>query len=272
MSAKVLLRCRASLPPAAAVFLCSLLLSACAGRGPAPIEGKSVAPEPTPGVVRTAPALRAAAARIPEPPLHVVVRGDTLHGIAWRYGLDFRDLVRWNRLRNPDLIVVGQKLRLAAPEPAPRATASRTPAASPAPRPVQPQAPPPSPPAQPARPLSWQWPAEGKVTRAQTVSGSRGVEIRGTRGQSVKAAAGGAVVYSGSGLRGYGELIIIKHDETYLSAYAHNEARLVGEGEHVRGGQQIARMGDTDSRDVMLHFEIRRNGKTVDPFRYLPRR
>ena len=99
-----------------------------------------------------------------------------------------------------------------------------------------------------------------------------GIEIGGQEGQPVAAAASGTVVYSGSGLRGYGELIIVKHDETYLSAYAHNETRLVEEDQVVKGGQAIARMGDTEARDVMLHFEIRRNGKSTDPYQYLPKR
>jgi lipoprotein NlpD len=116
------------------------------------------------------------------------------------------------------------------------------------------------------------WPASGKASPAVSVSGVKGLDIRGTRGQPVKAAAAGTVVYSGSGLRGYGELIIVKHDETFLSAYAHNESRLAHEGSRVSAGETIARMGDTDSRDVMLHFEIRRNGKAVDPLQYLPRR
>ena len=104
------------------------------------------------------------------------------------------------------------------------------------------------------------------------MTGNRGLEIRGQRGQEIKAAAAGAVVYSGSGLRGYGELIIIKHNDTFLSAYAHNESRLVEEGQRVKGGQLIARMGDSEAREVMLHFEIRRNGKSVDPLQYLPGR
>lgn len=118
----------------------------------------------------------------------------------------------------------------------------------------------------------WVWPAEGAATHARGVAGTRGIEIRGEKGQDVKAAAAGKVVYSGSGLRGYGELIIIKHDETYLSAYAHNEARLVEEGQSVKSGQVIARMGNTEARETMLHFEIRRNGKSVDPYQYLPKR
>lgn len=120
--------------------------------------------------------------------------------------------------------------------------------------------------------VRWMWPAQGKVSAADAGSVTKGIDIRGARGQAVKAAAGGTVVYSGSGLRGYGELIIIQHNDTFLSAYAHNEARLVQEGRHVDAGETIARMGNSDTTDVMLHFEIRRNGKAVDPLQYLPNR
>jgi len=272
------------------VVLLGVLLAACASGPPAPIEQKGTAgtaPRPLPPPAsRPAPRPAVADAVATE---HVVVRGDTVHGIAWRYKLDHRDLVRWNALSNPDLIFIGQRLRLTPPS----APAARVPAvtAAPAPRPASPPRPAPAPtvaavapvratPAAPARaapeptrgPLRWQWPAQGRTTRATSVSGSSGLDIRGDRGQPVKAAAAGTVVYSGSGLRGYGELIIVQHNDTFLSAYAHNEARLVQEGSRVDGGQTIARMGNTDAKDVMLHFEIRRNGKAVDPLQFLPRR
>ncbi|MCP5202078.1 MAG: peptidoglycan DD-metalloendopeptidase family protein [Gammaproteobacteria bacterium] len=256
------------------LYLVTLLcaLAACQSQPQAPIERKQVPDRAAPPVTRATPP--ALPARGPRPAEHVVVRGDTLHAIAWRYGLDYRDLVRWNGIRNPDLIIVGQRLRLTPPRSAsankpgtapPRAAPARTPGA--------PAATPARPPARtPTAALHWQWPTRGKVTAATSVTGTRGLEIRGKRGQEVKAAAAGSVVYSGSGLRGYGELIIVKHDETFLSAYAHNETRLVQEGQHVEGGQLIARMGNSEARDVMLHFEIRRNGKSVDPYQYLPKR
>ena len=105
-----------------------------------------------------------------------------------------------------------------------------------------------------------------------SATGSTGLQIRGTRGQDVRAAAAGQVVYSGSGLRGYGQLLILKHDERFLSAYAHNDVLLVAEGAQVARGQSIARMGDSGASEVMLHFEIRRGGKAVDPLEYLPPR
>lgn len=238
-------------------------LAGCAPGARAPIEQKSAQPEVRPGV---AAAPREATPRAPGPPpgVHVVRRGDTLHAIAWRYRLDFRDLVRWNAIRDPNVIYVGQKLRL-RPPPAKRASSKAAAAPQPAAR-TPPQRPAPG-----GQPLKWVWPASGRVTAAVTVSGAKGIKIHGRRGEAVKAAAPGTVVYSGSGLRGYGELIIVKHDETFLSAYAHNESRLVSEGRRVDSGETIARMGDTEAKDVMLHFEIRRNGDAVDPLKYLPK-
>ncbi|MGE0485728.1 MAG: peptidoglycan DD-metalloendopeptidase family protein [Gammaproteobacteria bacterium] len=258
-----------------------VVLAACQSQPQAPIERKQMPDQPAPAVTRgTVPVVpaRTVGAR---PAEHVVVRGDTLHAIAWRYGLDHRDLVRWNGIRNPDLIIVGQRLRLtpppvarpATPPAAPRAGAPPATPSRARPAPSSTARPPAAAPeGAPTRALRWQWPTLGKVTTATSVTGTRGLEIRGKRGQEIKAAAAGAVVYSGSGLRGYGELIIIKHDDTFLSAYAHNETRLVQEGQRVEGGQLIARMGNSEARDVMLHFEIRRNGKSVDPSQYLPKR
>ena len=119
--------------------------------------------------------------------------------------------------------------------------------------------------------LSWRWPAKGKVQKARSALGSKGIEILGSRGSDVLAAANGKVVYSGDGLRGYGQLLIIKHNDVFLSAYAHNEKLLVKEGAAVRRGQRIALMGNSGTKRVMLHFEIRRNGKAVEPLNFLPR-
>jgi lipoprotein NlpD len=124
----------------------------------------------------------------------------------------------------------------------------------------------------PGNRISWAWPATGDVRPASSALGSKGIEIFGQRGQPVTAAAGGKVVYSGSGLRGYGRLIIVKHSEEFLSAYAHNERLLVAEGTTVKPGEQIAEMGDSEAKRVMLHFEIRRDGKAVEPLKLLPRR
>lgn len=203
--------------------------------------------------------------------VHVVKPGETLYTIAWRYGLDYRALAQWNRLSDPDLIYAGQRLRLTPPAastvtarsgPAPRHAPSGRPAPSAAPR-----GPPPSPAPAPA----WQWPTRGEVVTqfGSSADIASGIGISGRLGQPVDAAAAGRVVYAGSGLIGYGQLIIIKHNDTYLSAYGHNRRLLVHQGEQVRRGQQIAEMGLGPQREPRLHFEIRRNGKPVDPLKSL---
>jgi lipoprotein NlpD len=213
----------------------------------------------------------------------VVKRGDTLYSIAWRFGIDFRSLLKRNRITNPNLIFVGQKLNLELPS-----TAGRIVAIAPKPTNSKPAARSrtQSPPAsgsqtkssrsQANRPASkrlvWTWPTSGTVQPASSALGTKGIEILGKPGQTVVAAASGMVVYSGSGLRGYGQLIIVKHDEEFLSAYAHNDKLIVSEGVAVKQGQKIAEMGNSDAKRVMLHFEIRRDGKAVEPLQYLPPR
>ena len=125
-----------------------------------------------------------------------------------------------------------------------------------------------------APPSRWLWPTDGEVIRkfSQDTAGKKGIAIGGRKGQPVVAAAGGEVVYSGSGLLGYGQLIIINHNKNYLSAYAHNSSLLVKEGDVVEAGQQIAKLGDTGTDRAMLHFEIRHNGRPVDPLKHLPAR
>ena len=219
---------------------------------------------------------------------HVVRRGETLYQIAWEHGVDQRDLARWNGLRNPDLIQVGQRLRLTAlPGAAAAAPAvSRAPAGSsaappaataarprqPAPQTTPPARPPVPPPAEP--PPAWVWPTDGQVvSRFGSSQGiASGVAIGGRVGQAVSAAAAGRVVYAGSGLIGYGQLVIIKHNDTYLSAYGHLNRVLVAQGQDVGRGQQIAAMGVGPERQPRLHFEIRRNGVPVDPLQFVARR
>jgi lipoprotein NlpD len=205
------------------------------------------------------------------PDTHIVRSGETLFTIAWRYGRDYRDLARWNRLGDGSLIYPGQVIQLDPPAGAraapPQRQAGR--AEPPAPRPAEPL---PSIPAQPAPP--WGWPTAGDVVvefGGRPGSGT-GILIDGKTGQPIEAAAAGRVVYSGGGLIGYGQLIIIKHNDTYLSAYGHNASLLVREGEAIRKGQRIATMGEGPGREPRLHFEIRRNGKPVDPRQYLPAR
>ena len=214
-----------------------------------------------------------------------VERGDTLYGLAFRNGIDFRDLAAWNGIASPFTIYPGQSLRL---YPAGTRTSSSTTANRPAntvatgrPRPAgSPPTPATRPAPAPARaaPVSsgfaWRWPADGPVIGSFSSGDAtkQGVDIGGSGGQPVRAAGDGVVVYSGGGLVGYGELVIIKHSESWLSAYGHNRKRLVNEGQNVKAGQQVAEMGRSGASRDMLHFEIRYNGKPVDPLLYLPRR
>ena len=256
------------------LFLCSFVIAlafGCARTSYAPIEHRTLTAERTQRITKSTPGPRRSKLSALRPVIYIVTKGDTLHAVAWRYRIDYRDLVKWNGLSNPDLIFIGQKLRLRMP---PRPAASSKPTSSKkstANKAVSADAKS-AKRILPSSPVSWVWPTQGKTRHATTVSGSKGIEIHGAKGQAVTAAAPGTVVYSGSGLRGYGELIIIKHNDTFLSAYAHNDMRLVPEGRRVNAGEMIARMGDTDAKDVMLHFEIRRNGKAVDPLKYLPKR
>ena len=203
---------------------------------------------------------------------HVVRPGETLYAIAFDHGLDYRDLAAWNGLGDGSLIFPGKRLRLTGP-PAARSAANRTPTTrppGPAPAGRQPVKPPP-----PVVAVSgWQWPASGGVIAAYgaTPKTGSGIHIGGQRGQFIRAAASGQVVYSGDGLPGYGQLLIIKHNTDFLSAYGFNDSLLVKEGDTVTTGEKIARMGQGPGRRPLLHFEIRRNGKPVNPTGYLPRR
>lgn len=197
-----------------------------------------------------------------EPRVYTVQPGDTLFKIAWQHGVDQRELARWNGLANPNLIRVGQRLRLTAPAEA-RAPGGRG-AGRPAARRADPVLPAPA----------WAWPTDGSVVARFGGTGGipTGIGIAGSAGQAVRAAAAGRVVYAGSGLIGYGQLVIIKHNDTYLSAYGHNRRLLVTEGQRVERGQPIAEMGLGPGRRPRLHFEIRRNGAPVDPLRFLSAR
>jgi lipoprotein NlpD len=195
--------------------------------------------------------------------VHVVRRGETLYQIAWQLGLDQRDLARWNGIRDPDVLRVGQRLVLAPPRTAaaPHRSAGVTPSRSL-----------PPPPAAPPQPMpSWLWPTDGAVVMGfGSVTGiATGIAIGGREGQPVRAAAAGHVVYAGSGLIGYGQLVILKHNDTYLSAYGHNSRLLVSQGQDVAAGTAIALMGVGPERQPRLHFEIRRGGTPVDPLPYL---
>ena len=224
---------------------------------------------------------------------HIVQRGDSLWSIAFRYGWDWRELARVNGIQPPHTIYPGQKIRLdargvrpvaAAPQPTPPPPAPQAPAvvanSVPIPPPITPMPSQPAPEsAAPTTPVArsasgWAWPANGPIIGRFSSNGSlnKGIDIAGELGQPVLAASDGAVVYAGSVLRGYGELVIIKHSDTYVSAYGHNRRLLVREGQQVKAGQTIAEMGSTGTDRVKLHFEIRRQGKPVDPLQYLPKR
>ncbi len=260
-------------------------LQSCSSRPPAPIEDRGAG-----GISR--PEQR-----------YTVLRGDTLYSIAFRYGLDFRRLAAANRIAAPYTIYPGQTLRLReanlpppqarAPAPAaqrsaaPSTKASTPPPSTPTPTPTKPpaqsgtgNAPPQSPrpavsqaDAGPTAPVStWLWPSGGRVIRGFDANLHKGIDIAGNRGDAIRATAGGRVVYAGSGIAGYGLMLILRHNDEYLSAYGHNDALLVAEGDTVRAGAVVARRGSSGTDSVKLHFEIRRNGRPIDPRSILPSR
>lgn len=323
-----------------------VLLASCAGSRPAPVEDRQ--PASAPAAPASVPATSAASsASVPRSGYHVVVKGDTLYSIALENGQDWRDLATWNNIEKPNLIRIGQELRVTPPEGtvetrpivAPGGVESRpldgsakaAPALTPAPAPavesantsvlkreprggVEPYseealarmkaapvtaaapaataAATPTPAPAPAVPvqagaaatapdlvhsedgIDWSWPASGRIIGRFGDGTNKGVDVSGRTGDPVLAAAGGRVVYAGEAMRGYGKLVIIKHDNTYLSAYAHNSKILVQERDTVKRGQRIAELGDTDTEagKPRLHFEVRRQGKPVDPLKYLPPR
>ncbi len=223
---------------------------------------------------------------------YVVRRGDTLFSIAFRYGWDYKALAARNNIPAPYTIHPGQTIRFdgrsgstptavvtqsgSTPSSSSKTTVIRRPAGAgtaAVPSVASKPTPAPMPPAGPA-PTGWGWPSNGVLIGKFSSNGSlnKGIDIAGDLGQPVLAASDGTVVYAGSGLRGYGELVIIKHSDTYVSAYGHNRRLLVREGQQVKVGQTIAEMGSTGTDRVKLHFEIRRQGKPVDPLQFLPRR
>lgn len=229
---------------------------------------------------------------------YVVRRGDTLFSIAFRYGWDYKALAARNQIPEPYTIRPGQTIRFdgrsnstsstvasssgAARPPVASTTTSTTTSSSGSvkttviSKPVTVVPPPAGTSTVPAgpSPKGWTWPSNGILIGKFSSNGSlnKGIDIAGDLGQPVLAASDGSVVYAGSGLRGYGELVIIKHSDTYVSAYGHNRRLLVREGQQVKAGQTIAEMGSTGTDRVKLHFEIRRQGKPVDPLQFLPRR
>ena len=276
----------------------TLVLAGCSSRSlsNAPVEDRGTATT-RPTTATTAPAPVAAgdmvkplpgAENAGKPGYYTVKPGDTLIRIGLDTGQNFRDIVRWNNLENPNLIEVGQVLRIVPPtsdnplvvtRPVTSGTAATTTAAAPvrpasaasaasAPAPAAAAVTPP--PAATEDDIAWIWPAQGKLIAGFDEVKNKGYDIDGKAGDAIIAAGDGRVVYAGAGLRGYGNLIILKHNNTYLTAYAHNQTLLVKEDQSVKKGQKIAEMGNSDADRVKLHFEIRRQGKPVDPAKYLP--
>jgi murein DD-endopeptidase MepM/ murein hydrolase activator NlpD len=199
-----------------------------------------------------------------------VERGDTVSKIARENRTTVSNIKRWNGLTNPDAIEVGQVLRIAPPAgSAAAAGSSSAGAGGSAKSDAGAQA---SSQNKAGPGVTLVWPAQGSIIRGFDGKNSKGIDIANVAGTPVVAAATGSVVYAGNGLRGYGNMLIVKHDDDYLTAYAHNRALLVKEGQTVQQGQQIAEMGDTDSDRTMLHFEVRYMGRSTDPARYLPPR
>ncbi|WP_367846963.1 peptidoglycan DD-metalloendopeptidase family protein [Rhodoferax sp. WC2427] len=284
-----------------------VVVGGCAGPNvhKAPVEDRGTSrSQPTAATADAAPAKPLPGAEnAGKPGYYSVKPGDTLIRIGLDNGQSWKDIARWNMLDNPNVIEVGQVLRVVSPNavasengvttrpvasstvtpvavPAPAASVASSPAsaASPAAKPVA------SAPVAPASAatasaataaeddLAFIWPTTGNLIAGFDEAKNKGLDLGGKTGDAVLAAADGRVVYAGAGLRGYGNLLILKHNNTYLTAYAHNQTLLVKEDQSVRKGQKIAEMGSSDADRVKLHFEIRRQGKPVDPAKYLPNR
>jgi lipoprotein NlpD len=268
-----------------------------------PVEDRNAA-APKPAVVATAVKPAPGFENAGKPGYYAVKPGDTLIRIGLENGQSPKDIARWNALENPNKIEIGQVLRVVPPvaesvavaKPVASGTATTTAIApvSNTAAAAQPKASAPagaasapagasaaaasSAPAAVAgssgsggdEDLGWIWPAKGTVVGEFDEVKNKGLDIGGAAGDSILAAADGKVVYAGAGLRGYGNLIILKHNNTFLTAYAHNQTLLVKEDQTVKKGQKIAEMGNSDADRVKLHFEVRRQGKPVDPAKYLP--
>jgi lipoprotein NlpD len=267
---------------------CGLFLVACSSQklNRAPVEDRGnpakpaqVGAELAAPVVKQLPGFENAG----KPGYYTVKPGDTMTRIALDNGQPWKDVARWNSIDNPNQIEVGQVLRVVPPvavaavsptgvvtrpvtssgtAPLPTSPASSAAAAKPSPEAS----------ATGDDRVDWSWPVNGPVLAGFDEVKNKGLDLGGAAGESVLAAADGKVVYVGEGLRGYGKLIILKHNNTYLTAYAHNQALLVKEDQSVRKGQKIAEMGSSDTDRVKLHFEVRRQGKPVDPAKFLPAR
>lgn len=296
-----------------ALLVAAVILVGCASsKQRAPVVERSGAASKAAVAAETARA-KAPRERDWRPQVHVVQKGETLYSIAFNYGFDYHELAELNGIADPNVIAIGQQIRLFSGAAARSVPAVENKPSEPAikdqprlvkyayseaamaqitksekadkPAAVVPAKPEPKPQPQqkaetrpaddgvevePDADIEWSLPTQGKVIAGFSEAANRkGVDIAGKLGQPVNASAPGKVVYSGSGLRGYGKLVIVKHNATFLSAYAHNDKVLVKEGQSVTRGQKIAEMGNTDTDQVKLHFEVRRFGKPVDPAKYL---
>ncbi|HWL74006.1 MAG TPA: peptidoglycan DD-metalloendopeptidase family protein [Burkholderiaceae bacterium] len=286
-------------------LLPALALVACASQRPAPVidrSGRSPA-------ITTTPTAPPTVSRVAKDGIYVAQRGDTLQNVALAFGVGAKDLARWNGVAESDVLIPGQTLQVtppasvatvspitgsgqaevrplpppgaSAPAPAVEAPAPLPPvvvpppASSPAPAPPTTSVPPvaalPEPSRAPAS-LPWIWPTPGKVIETFDDPRNKGIDIAGNEGAPVQAAADGEVVYVGSAVRGYGNLVIVRHSDDFITAYAHNRKVLVAEKQSVKRGQPIAELGRSDADRPKLHFEIRHQGKPVDPLKYLPAR
>lgn len=271
-----------------AVGVC-LVLAGCASKSPAPIVDRSPTGWMSWPANSTATATQPAASSnaivpVQEPVgagYHRVAKGDTLYSIALDNGQDYKEVAEWNKLADPAQIQIGQVLRVMPPgavvaengvavsQPigsGPQVESAPLDAKVPAAKGSKPGT------ASASGATRWAWPSSGQLVAGFSGDRNKGIDLAGKPGDPVTAAGDGKVVYSGSGLRGYGNLVIVKHDAEYLTAYAHNRKILVREGQQVKRGDKIAEMGDSDADRVKLHFELRRQGKPVDPLKHLPAR
>lgn len=278
-----------------------LAVAACASQRPAPVVDRSGRSP----VTATAPTAAPTVSRIAPDGIYVAQRGDTLQNVALAFGIDPKNLARWNGVSESDVLIPGQTLQVTPPAsvatvspitgsgqaevrplpppgaampgaPAPLPPAAVPPTTVPpvvASPPAVPPTPPPSEPSRaPSASLPWLWPTPGKVIETFDDPRNKGIDIAGNEGAPVQAAADGEVVYVGSAVRGYGNLVIVRHSDDFITAYAHNRKVLVAEKQSVKRGQPIAELGRSDADRPKLHFEIRHQGKPVDPLKYLPAR
>jgi lipoprotein NlpD len=274
---------------------------ACASQRPAPVADRSGR---TPATAAPSPGAAPAVSRSAKDGIYVAQRGDTVQNVALAFGVDQKDLARWNAIAEPGVLIPGQTLRVTPPTdvatvspithsgqaevrplpppgastpgaPAPLPPASLPPTGAPPAVPPVAAAPPtaaPEPSRAPSSSLPWLWPTSGKVIETFDDPRNKGIDIAGNEGAPVQAAADGEVVYVGSAVRGYGNLVIVRHSDDFITAYAHNRKVLVAEKQSVKRGQPIAELGRSDADRPKLHFEIRHQGKPVDPLKYLPAR